>query len=159
MLLNINRYYIDQSTNKIINPNTTNLHQSNLDRHSYSIATDNNLTFKNKSDMLYNMSLSLLDQGEHKKCSRMVFVIWMWKNQYSLWLCQLWAAMTKSKTILKKKCISISKTFRVNSFTKTRKKKEKPELRWCKAFLRIPSLKTCWDFTSTQSTHQAYLTE
>jgi len=71
MLLNINRYYIDQSTNKIINPNTTNLHQSNLDRHSYSIATDNNLTFKNKSDMLYNMSLSLLDQGEHKKCSRM----------------------------------------------------------------------------------------
>ena len=73
MLLNINRYYIDQSTNKIINPNTTNLHESNLDRHGYSIATENilNLKFKNKSDMLYNMSLSLLDQGEHSKCSKM----------------------------------------------------------------------------------------
>jgi len=74
MLLNINRYYIDQSTNKIINPNTTNLHQSNLDRHSYSIATDSyvkTLEFKNKSAMLYNMSLTLLDQGEHSKCSKM----------------------------------------------------------------------------------------
>lgn len=74
MLLNINRYYIDQSTNKIINPNTTNLHESNLDRHSYSLATNSwvkTLEFKNKSGMLYNMSLSLLDQGEHSKCSKM----------------------------------------------------------------------------------------